>query len=479
MLSKFLKNIVLVLFLNLLIKPFWILGIDRYVQNTVGAEEYGFYYAIFNFSFLLNIILDLGITNFNNKNISQNNHLLRKHLSNIVVLKLILAGIYLIITIVCGFLVQYTWEHIVMLCFLAFNQILISFIMYLRSNLAGLHLFKIDSLISVLDRTIMIILCSILLWGGLSTKFSIQLYILIQTVAYFITALVTLIIVFKKAKSRFLILNWNLPFNLMIIKKSFPFAILVLLMTFYNRIDTVMMERMLPNGAEQSGIYASAYRLLDATNMIAFLFAALLLPMFSKMIKIKENVEELVKLSFTMLIIPAIVIAFGCLTYSRELMTLMYSNHIEESSAVFKILMTCFVPIATTYVFGTLLTANGNLKYLNIIALSGMILNISLNIFVIPRFQSVGAASASLITQLITSGIQVFLAIKIFKFKTNYKFILKLALYVLGALLIIYFSKYITSNWMINFVLMSLSCMLLSFAVRLFNIKAILKMFKF
>lgn len=479
MLSKFLKNIVLVLFLNLLIKPFWILGIDRYVQNVVGAEEYGFYYAIFNFSFLLNIILDLGITNFNNKNIAQNNHLLRKHLSSIIVLKLLLAGVYIVITIVGGFIVQYTFEHILMLSLLAFNQFFISFILYLRSNLAGLHLFKIDSIISILDRTIMILLCSILLWGGLPIKFTIQWYIIVQSIAYFITAIITLIIVFRKAKSRFLKLKWNLPFNLMIIKQSFPFAVLVLLMTFYNRIDTVMMERMLPNGAEQSGIYASAYRLLDATNMIAFLFAALLLPMFSKMIKIKESVEELVKLSFTMLIIPAIIIAFGCLMYSRELMGLMYKEHIESSAQVFSILMTCFVPIATTYVFGTLLTANGNLKYLNIIALCGMLFNITVNIFVIPQFQSVGAATASLITQVLTSAIQVFLACKIFKFRTNYKFILKLTLYVIGALLIIYFSKFITSNWMINFLLMSVSCALLSFAVKLFNIKSILKMFKF
>ena len=91
---KFVTNLALVLFLNLLIKPFWILGIDVAVQNAVGLEQYGFYYAIFNFSFLLNIFLDLGITNFNNKNISQNNHLLSKHLSSIILLRLLLAGIF-------------------------------------------------------------------------------------------------------------------------------------------------------------------------------------------------------------------------------------------------------------------------------------------------------------------------------------------------------------------------------------------------
>ena len=53
---KFLTNLGLLLFLNLLIKPFWIFGIDRTVQNTVGVEEYGFYFVVFNFSFLFNII---------------------------------------------------------------------------------------------------------------------------------------------------------------------------------------------------------------------------------------------------------------------------------------------------------------------------------------------------------------------------------------------------------------------------------------
>jgi len=99
---KFITNLALVLALNLLIKPFWILGIDRAVQNAVGTEQYGFYYSIFGFSFLLNILLDLGITNFNNKNISQNNHLLSKHFASIVLLRILLTVIFTIVTLVAG-----------------------------------------------------------------------------------------------------------------------------------------------------------------------------------------------------------------------------------------------------------------------------------------------------------------------------------------------------------------------------------------
>src|ERR1044071_2723802 len=106
---KFVTNLALVITLNLLVKPFWILGIDRYVQIAVGPETYGFYYALFNFSFLLNILLDFGITNYNNKNISQHNHLLNKHLSSILVLRMMLALVFAIVSMTAGYIIGYTW----------------------------------------------------------------------------------------------------------------------------------------------------------------------------------------------------------------------------------------------------------------------------------------------------------------------------------------------------------------------------------
>src|SRR5210317_806731 len=96
--KKFLGNFFFVLVLNLLVKPLWLFGIDVAVQNRVGVEEYGFYYPIFSFSILLNILLDLGITNYNNRNIAQHHQLLSKHISNIVFLKFLLAIFYFIVS---------------------------------------------------------------------------------------------------------------------------------------------------------------------------------------------------------------------------------------------------------------------------------------------------------------------------------------------------------------------------------------------
>ena len=484
---KFLTNLGLLLFLNLLIKPFWVFGIDRTVQNLVGVEAFGFYFVVFNFSFLFNILLDLGITNFNNRNIAQNHHLLSKHFSGILLMKLLLAFLYLGVTFFIA-IWKYNPDQLKLLGVLAFNQFLISFILYLRSNISGLLMFKTDSFLSVLDRMLMIIFCSILLWGHVtSTPFRIEWFVYSQTAAYVFTAITALLIVSKKAK--FKRLNWNWPFFLMIIKQSAPFALLVLFMTFYNRLDPVMLGALLDKskGNEQAGIYASGFRLFDAVNMIAYLFSVLLIPVFSKMIKHKENIEHMVKLAFTMIITPAILVALGSYFYSNELMALLYNAHLHDSAHVFQILMGGFVAVSTTYIFGTLLTANGNLKELNIIAFFGLLISFFFNFFLIPKYLAIGSAYASLITQVSTAIVQVILAVKVFKLKPNYRFLFTLFLYIMGVVLFNMLSRvypvtlpFIPGhlNWMGGFMLMIIASILLSVVLKLWNVGSLIRILR-
>jgi O-antigen/teichoic acid export membrane protein len=488
---KFLRNLALLLVLNLLIKPFWIFGIDRTVQNTVGAEEYGFYFAVFNFSFLFYILLDFGITSFNNKNIAQNTHLLRKHLSYIISLKVILFVIYLLFTIGGAFFIQYSREQITILIILGFNQFLVSFIMYLRSNLGGLHMFRTDSIVSVLDRCLMIILCGVLLWGNVVETFKIQYFVYAQTISLCLTALITLSIVFRKARQRFLRIGWNLSFFRMIIRQSFPFAILVLLMTFYNRIDSVMLERILgDDGAWYSGIYASAYRLLDAANMFAYLFAVLLLPIFARMLKQKESVEELIQLSYTLLITPAIIMALASYFYAHEIMHFLYTMHegetlanyeyrISHSSSVFGLLMMSFCAISTMYIFSTLLTANGSLKYLNFVALTGVFLNIVLNVLLIPEYKAFGSALATLVTQFSIAIIQVVIVSYMFKFHRNYLLIFKIVGFAIGVYMLGYFTKTLAFDWYLNITIMVLAAFLLAIIIRLLSFRHLFNIVKY
>lgn len=476
---KFATNLIFVLLLNFLVKPFYILGIDAEIQNRVGAEEYGMYFSLLGFTFLFTILLDVGIVNFNTRTISQQPFLIQKYFSKIVSLRILLAVVYAGFILFLGALIGYNQSEIYLLMWLVVNQILASFTLYFRSNLAGLLLFKYDSIVSVLDRFLLIIICSILLWGGITEEpFQLYWFVYAQTFAYFISAFTALI--FLVSHQKVTRINWDKLFSLAIIRQSAPYALLILLMTFYYRADSVMLERMLEDGKIQAGIYANGFRFFEAANNIAFLFASLLLPLFSNLLKNNKTVSSLVKLSSSILLPGAILVAITCSFYSQELIGARYVNSTFQSGQVFEILMICFVFISVTYIFGTLLTANGNLKTLNKIAFAGVVLNIGLNLVLIPIYKAYGAALASLITQALTAISQVALCKSYFHLSINYSLVLRALLFsilsiLLGFILSQSFFEFIP--WFVSAIILFVSGIIFLFLFQLIELRNVRKLF--
>ena len=474
---KFITNLALVIFLNLLVKPFWIFGIDRTVQNVVGADGYGFYFSLFSFSLLLNILLDAGITNFNNRSIARNPGRLSEFFSNIVGLKFLLAVLYAAVCFIVAEILGYTHEQFHMLLFLVLNQFLASFLLYLRSNISGLHFFRTDSIISVLDRSIVIIICSLLLWTDLTDQpFRIIWFVYAQTGAYAITAFIAFLIVIRH--SAFFKPRISISYFTSILRQSYPFAVLILLMTFYSRIDSVMLERMLPDGKIQAGIYAQSFRILDAAAMFAFLFAGLLLPIFSRMLKKQEPIGGMLKLSYTLIIIPALTLSAIGLFYSDQVIGWMYHEHVHTSSRIFPLLMFGFVALSTTYIFGTLLTANKNLRELNILALSAVGLNIVLNVILIPEQGARGAAIASLVTQGYMAIAQVIISALRLKLDIKPAFLIRLGILILLVFLSGWTTRNYISSWYTGAVVLILASVILSFLTGILKIKDLIRIIR-
>ncbi|MGB4655410.1 MAG: oligosaccharide flippase family protein [Bacteroidales bacterium] len=476
---KFVTNLIFLLLLNFLVKPIWIFGIDRTVQNIVSPEQYGLYFSILNFSFLFNIILDFGITNFNNRNIAQNSFLLNKHFSSLIVIRFILGMVYFVIIYAVALIIGYDKQHLYFLFFLALNQFLASLILYLRSNISGLLMFKTDSIISVLDRTLMIVICSVLIWGRITDKqFDILWFIYAQTASYLLTALVAFIIVARKSKFRKL--TWNFTFFLVILKKSLPFALLVLLMSFYNRIDAVMLERLLGDnlGTSQANVYGKAFRWLEAVNMVSYLFSVLLLPIFSRLIKERQSVNEIIRTSFILLFTFVIIAGIQSSFYGEEIIDLLYYSQQEESTAVFKIIILCCIPVGMVYIFGTLLTANNNLRELNIVSAIALTINLVINLILIPKYMALGSAVASVTTQFFTAIVQIILVIKIFKIKISKGFIARVVAFVLSIIAVNVIFKYIDYNWIAEFLLVGLISLLLAVLLGLFKLKSFAMLIK-
>lgn len=468
---EFLINIIFLVVINLLIKPFYIFGIDRTVQNVVVDGDYGMYFTLFSFTYLFQIINDFGIQNFNNRNISQSRQLIDKYFPNIMVLKMLMGLVFMAVVFIVSRILKYDSQWNTLLLLVAFNWVLTSFLLYLRSNISGLGMYRTDSILSVLDKLLLIIICGILLWSPLTSGvFEIEWFAMAQTFSLGVTGIVAFGIVYKKLtwlKWRFRPVFW-----LLIFKQSYPFALIIFLMTAYTRLDAVMIQQLLPEGRFEADIYASAYRLLDAANMFGYMFATLLLPMFSRLLKEQKSVLELTRTGFYLIWTGAVTVAVSVWFFKEEIMVLLYDTVTDASGPVLGYLILSFIAMSGGYIFGTLLTANGNLKGMNTIFVFGLILNFILNWILIPKYQAIGAAIATCFTQFFVFILQWGLSVK----KLEVGFAIgewgRLFGYAIVLALMSYATKtYLPAGWIVKFLLCALLGGILAFSFRVLKIR--------
>jgi O-antigen/teichoic acid export membrane protein len=444
----FLSNITILLLLNVLVKPCWIFFIDRNVQQIVGHREYGLYAALLNLSIMFNILLDYGITNYNNKTIAEDPSKLQVAIPNALIAKLIFSFLYLALMLALGFVFHYDTKAIRLLGFIAIIQLLSSFVQYLRSNISALHDFKLDSILSVMDKVLMILICGILLiHPQLKSCFVIEWFVFAQIFSYLLTFLVALYITMKRYT--------NIHFNYfsfseigVFVKKGTPYALLILLMGIYIRSDAILLERICD--AEQAGIYAQAYRILDTCNILGYLFAGLLLPMFARMIAAKNSVVELVRTSSYFIFPVSFAITAFCFVFSTEIMQILYQDASSEMAFIFRMVILCFPAFSITYIYSSLLTANGDLKLLIQIAFWGAVSCVALNLIFIPMFKVKGVAVNAFIVHSLLALVFTFFATKKFQLPNTFSAIFNVLCFFLVMLLMNVILKYFISQmWLI------------------------------
>jgi len=358
---------------------------------------------------------------------------------------------------------------------LAFNQMLASFILFLRSHLAGLHLFKSDSFMSVADKVLMILICgSLLFLPILSREFTIMDFALAQLVSYLGTAVAGFIMVLQKAR----IFRWQLNFRGFTanLGKSFPYALLILLMALYTRVDSIMLEQL--QGAFETGVYMKAFRLLDAVNQFSYLIGALLLSIFAKMLAERQDVSRISQLSFGIIVVATVAVSLATAFYAQPLLSALYNDNAELSTPVYKLLIFSSIAFGSTYVFGTLLTARGNLRSLNWVALAGFVINILLNFWLIPIYGPTGAAAATLLTQISTGAVQIWLSFKIVRVRFVRYYSLRMLLFASLSLLIAYLLNLVNGPWYWLSLATFISILIISLPLRIFNLQAAIELVK-
>lgn len=472
--KEFIVNLVFLAGINLLIKPFYIFGIDLQMQNLVGWEAYGQYAALFSFSMMFQIFTDLGIQQYNNKLVAQHTVLMEKYFPVILSMKVLLAGMFLVLSVLAAIGAGYTWLHFELLSFLLLNQIFITLTFFFRSNISGLQHYRLDSLLSSLDKLLLVLFCLPLVLPPLNEGVKIHYFVYAQTLAYGLTSIVAFVIC-----RRYLTVPLRLRLDWLrfwvILKACSPYAITVFLMTAYTRMDSVMLERMLGDrGSFEAGIYASGFRLLDAVNIIGYLFASLLLPMFARMLVTKQDAVGLWSLGQRIMLVVSVSFSVAVYFYATDIIALLYDKPTEDMVTVLQLLMIGFNPIAIIHIAGTLLTAKGAMKTLNKLFFAGVLVNFIGNYFLIPEFGAVGAAWCTILTQSFVAIVQLFLVQRQFQIPRNIKMWVQVGLFVAG---VIGLNKFLLDTawvtWMPSFVLAGVLSVVLAFLSGLLSLRQI------
>ncbi|MEL7222070.1 MAG: polysaccharide biosynthesis C-terminal domain-containing protein [Bacteroidota bacterium] len=478
---EFAGNAVLIVSLNLLVKSFYLFGIDRTVQNVLPEGEYGLYFTLLNFTFIFQIVSDFGLQNFNARNLSQSRQLLAKYFPHLLGLKLLLGLAFIFITGIVGFFWGFNSpDTYLLLLLIAFNQLLLTVVLFLRSNLAGLGLYSLDSWVSVLDKSLLVVIGSVLLWGpGLREHFQLLWFVLAHTLAYLITVGVLLFYLYPRLGKLQIRFKQSIAYSLL--RSSAPFALVVFLMTAYTRLDAIMIDKLLANGSVEADRYASAFRLLDATNIAGYLLAGLLLPMFARQLKEKTSIVPLTRLGITTIWSGAIPLAISVYFFATPIMSSLYTDGNDYSGRILQWLFLTFIPMSGGYVYGTLLTANANLKPMNIVFAVSVLVNISLNYLLIPVQGAIGAALATFITQSLVFGAQIYLVIKLLKLSISMELLLKFSVFTLLMIAIAYglHSNAFDWIWYYSFLGSILLGLVAAFILKLLDVKSWLNWLRF
>lgn len=428
--SKFFSSVLLLILLNLVIKPLWIFGIDRQVQNISGAASYGAYFALLNLSIVFNFLLDWGLSSFVNKELATEHNVIKDQLGSLVFLRLIFSVLYLLVVFTVAFITGVNdW---MLLLSVAGIQFLTFLFVFFRSIVTAHQWFRTDAFLSVLDKTLMILFCGFIIYfpavsGGITVhKFAWTQFIctaIAATIAFFL--LVKNKISFGRPAIHF--------FNKELFLSLLPFALTVFVMSAHVRQDGFLLERLHPQGAEQAGIYATAYRLLDAANMPGYLIASFLLPFVSRLWSEKKSMNEVILQSRNFLLMFCIGVVCTGVLMAPWLQQLLYHRTDEYSVHVLQWCIISLLPYAVIILYGAILTATGFIWSYFKMNCVAVILNLTLNLILIPRFGALGCCYAAFTSQAL-------LAITVFIF-VNKKIALNtgiksLLVYVITAVLV-------------------------------------------
>lgn len=193
-------------------------------------------------------------------------------------------------------------------------------------------------------------------------------------------------------------INFNFREIRKILIKALPFGSLVVLVTIYFRVDSVMIEHIL--GTKQVGLYGSAYRVMEMMLILPGILSGAFLPWIARIIKDdKEKVLVVVRRSIRILWSLAVPLSIGLLFFSEKGLFLIFGSKFTEAGPVLIILGFTLIPLFASAMTSMIITSSDKPQVNTSIAAGMVVLNIGLNLILIPALGIIGAGWSTLATE--------------------------------------------------------------------------------
>lgn len=275
----------------------------------------------------------------------------------------------------------------------------------------GIENFKIIAVRNIIIKILTIVLIFMLV----KDEFDVGRYILINSFSIF----ASYGIFFLNLKKYIVTIDFKCLKIKRHLRGTIEFFIPLIATQLYSQLDKIMLGALTRSTIE-NGYYEQARKIVHILIMIIISINTVMYPRISNLYaqERKDEIVKLYKITFKMIAMMVVPIAIGLLFVSDNFVVWFYGDDYIPVSILLKLsgLLLIFMAIGN-FVGMQYLSPTGKQNQMTVVYLISAVLNLGLNMIMIPMYQSLGAIIASIIAEVFSGLSQMWLLQK-----SNYKF---------------------------------------------------------
>lgn len=408
-----------------------------FTARYLGVENFGILSLSIAFTGIFVIFADLGLSTLTVREVSRDKSLGNKYLVNFSLLKIILAFLTFLLIFLSVNILHYSQQIQYVIYIMSISVIINSFAGLLSSIFQAYEKMEYVSIGVILNST--------LLFAGIMVSIYYQLDILAFATFYAVSNFALFIFYIIICIKRFITPFWEVDFSFLKqkLKLALPFGITSIFVTIYYWIDSIMLSVMVGN--EAVGLYNAAYKLILVLLFIPSVLNIAIFPAMSQFyVSSKESLKIAYEKYFKYMAILGIPLGVGTTLLANKIILLIYGTEYTNAVIALQILVWSAVIIFMSGAFARLLEASDKQVVITKITAICAIVNIILNLILIPHYGYIGASVVTVLTEFLAFllGLKIVSALNYSYIPVNLKFITKIVTAtIIMSISIILFSK--------------------------------------